>query len=433
MDEQIEALRAALELTPGNHVLRRVLADALRDSGDVAGALEQYGEVLAAGELPDDELVPVGRLALGEGKLTLSARCLEAARRRGVVGGTAELEELLTAALADTGTMRRVMDDPDDDEADEVYLTGTLVETLDRVTFADVGGLDEVKKAIHRTIILPFQRPDLYEKYGRSAGGGILLYGPPGCGKTLLARATAGECGLPFINLRIEDVLNEFQGVSERRLHDAFEQARAMAPCVLFIDEIDAFGYARHKQQGSAGRALVDQLLQELDAIGADNRGLLVLSATNAPWDLDDALKRPGRFDRVVFVPPPDEKARRAIIDIALQDRPTTDIPVKELASKTALSSGADLISLVEHAVDRAIDETLDTGGDVPINAGHFRASLGDVRPTTLDWLRTARNYVEFANSGGRYDDVDDYLGRKDVKRALASRKSSSPPDPKFD
>ena len=286
-------------------------------------------------------------------------------------------------------------------------------------TFADVGGLADVKEAIHRTIILPFQRPDLYERYGRRAGGGVLLYGPPGCGKTLLARATAGECGLPFFNVRIEDVLDPYIGVSEGNLHAAFEAARAAAPCVLFLDELDAVAYARRKQQGGGARALVDQLLQELDAIGSDNRQVLVLAATNAPWDVDDALKRPGRFDRLVFVPPPDLPARERILDLHLADPPTADgLDLAAYAARTPLFSGADLRHLAERAVDSAIDETLAKGGDVPVAPAHLDAALSALAPTTLDWLATARNYVEFANESGRYDDVLAYLDSDEVKVA---------------
>lgn len=132
--------------------------------------------------------------------------------------------------------------------------------------------------------------------------------------------------------VRMENILGPYHGVSEQRLHAAFDEARAAAPCVLFIDEIDALAFARRKQSG-AGRTLVDQLLQELDAIGADNAGMLVLAATNAPWDVDDAVKRPGRFDRVIFVPPPDEEARRRVLDIVRRDRPVGDIHVSSLAN----------------------------------------------------------------------------------------------------
>jgi transitional endoplasmic reticulum ATPase len=411
-DDRLEGLRAAVELSPDNHALRLVLAEALGAEGEAEEALEHYERLLEAGALPTDELVRVGTLAIGLGRLQLAARCLDAARRAGAVGGTAGLEEELTAALVDGGVARTAVDP----EAPPPMVADRI--SPEEITFEQVGGLDAVKKAIHRTIVLPFQRPDLYERYGRRAGGGVLLYGPPGCGKTLLARATAGECGVPFLNVRMEDVLDPMYGVSERRLHDAFTDARVRAPCVLFIDELDAIAFARRKQAGSAGRALVDQLLQELDAIGSDNQGMLVLAATNAPWDVDDALKRPGRFDRVVFVSPPDVPARRRILELALHDRPQAELDLDALAKRTALFSGADLRSLVERAVDGVIDEALERGDDVPIRGAHLDRALRDARATTTDWLRTARNYVEFANHGGRYDDVLAYLESPEGKAA---------------
>ena len=379
--------------------------------------LESLRAALDAGTLTDDALVPAGRLALAQGDLTLAARLLDAARRAGVVGGTAGLEAELKLVLGGPPEPAAAAAASEPQPA-----VARAVGAADHVTFADVGGLDEVKKTIHRTIVLPYQRPDLYERYGRRAGGGVLLYGPPGCGKTLLARATAGECGVPFFNLRIEDVLDPYFGGSEQRLHQAFDDARAAAPCVLFLDEIDALAYARRKQQGGMGRSLVDQLLQELDAIGSDNRGILVLAATNAPWVVDDALKRPGRFDRVVFVAPPDAPARRHILELRLADRPVAHTDAGAIAGRADLHSGADLAALVERATDAAIDEALASGGDVPISQAHLERALADARPTTLEWLRTARNYVEFANQGGRYDDVLDFLGRREVKAAVKGR-----------
>lgn len=411
-DDRLEGLRAAIELSPDNDALRLVVAETLASEGHGEEALDHYAVLLDGAALPNEELVRVGSLALGHGRLQLAARCLEAAKRAGIVGGTAGLEEQLTSALVDGGVARTAIDP---EEPPPAVAAPVVPEA---VTFADIGGLDSVKKAVHRTIVLPFQRPDLYERYGRRAGGGVLLYGPPGCGKTLLARATAGECGVPFLNLRMEDVLDPMYGVSERRLHDAFTDARERTPCVLFIDELDAIAFARRKQSGSAGRALVDQLLQELDAIGSDNQGMLVLAATNAPWDVDDALKRPGRFDRVVFVSPPDVPARRRILELALADRPQERIDCDDLARRTALFSGADLRALVERAIDGVIDEALERGADVPIRRAHLDGALREARPTTTDWLRTARNYVEFANHGGRYDDVLAYLDSPEGKAA---------------
>jgi SpoVK/Ycf46/Vps4 family AAA+-type ATPase len=400
-DERIDDLRAAVDAAPDNPTLRLVLAETLAESGRFDEAARELRVLLETDRLPTDSAVAAGEIAVGAGDLQLASRLLERARQaqsEGVDGLQAKLEHALRESESQAPPPQTPLD-------------GTSV------TFADAGGLDDVKRTIHRAIILPFQRPELYLRYGRKAGGGAMLYGPPGCGKTLLARATAGECGLPFFNIRIEDILSPFMGDSERNLHYAFEQARANAPCVLFIDELDAIAFARRKQAGGAGRPLVDQLLQELDAIGSDNSGLLILSATNAPWDVDDALKRPGRLDRPTFVPPPDEAARQRILHLALADKHAEKLDLARLAQLTPLFSGADLRGLVEAAVDHVIDEAIDLGHEPPLSMGHFEAALPELHPTTAEWLASARNYVEFANQTGRYDEVAAYLRSKEAKR----------------
>lgn len=214
--------------------------------------------------------------------------------------------------------------------------------------------------------------------------------------------------------------MDPYLGVSERNLHAAFERARANAPCVLFLDELDALAFARHKHGGSESRRLVDVLLQELDAIGSENEGLLVLAATNAPWDVDEAMLRPGRFDRVIFVPPPDEPARADILSVVLKDVPTAGVDLKSLAGQTPMFSGADLRALVERGVDRVIDEALTSGGEPPLSMQHLSAALTTVKPSTLDWLHRVRSYIEFANQSERYDDVAEYLRTKDIRRRLS-------------
>ena len=408
--DRIQGLVDALALAPDNHALRLLLAETLREAGREAEALEQYESLLAAESLPTEELVVVGELALDLGRLPLAGRILEAARRHGVVEGVAAFQQRVEQELASEGVERLRLGPVEPlDGADD------LVQTFSTITFADVGGLEDVKKAIHRTIILPFRRPELYAKYGRRAGGGVMMFGPPGCGKTMLARATAGECELPFYNVRIEQILDPYFGVAENNLHAVFEHARAHSPCVLFLDELDALAFARRKHGGGMGRVLVDQLLQELDSIGSENTGVLVLAATNAPWDVDDGLKRPGRLDRLMFVPPPDEAARRRILELHLAAVPG-DVDVATLARATPIFSGADLRAAVERAVDEVIEEALESGTEPPVTTAHLRTAIERVRPTTLDWLSSARNYAEFANQGGRYDDVAKFLRTKEAK-----------------
>src|SRR5436305_62231 len=190
-----------------------------------------------------------------------------------------------------------------------------------KVTFADIGGMEHVKEEVRIKIIHPLTHPELYKAYGKKTGGGILMYGPPGCGKTHLARATAGEIKAGFISVGINDVLEMWIGNSERNLHALFEQARRNKPCVLFFDEVDALGARRSDMQHSAGRHLINQFLAEMDGIQASNEGVLILAATNSPWHLDPAFRRPGRFDRVLFVPPPDAAARAAILRIQCREK----------------------------------------------------------------------------------------------------------------
>ena len=165
------------------------------------------------------------------------------------------------------------------------------------MNFGKVGGMDAVKEDIRMKIFYPMENRELFEAYGKKAGGGVLLYGPPGCGKTLISRATAGEINANFLCVGLHQILDMWIGKSEEKLHEIFELARRNAPAVLFFDEVDALAADRKDMRTSAGRTLINQFLAELDSESAENEGVLVLGATNAPWHLDSAFLRPGRFD----------------------------------------------------------------------------------------------------------------------------------------
>jgi SpoVK/Ycf46/Vps4 family AAA+-type ATPase len=280
------------------------------------------------------------------------------------------------------------------------------------VDFEDVGGLNDVKDIIRMKIIKPFTSPMLFKKFSKKVGGGILLYGPPGCGKTFIAKATAGECNARFIPVHITDILNPYLGISEQNVKDIFFQARAKKPCILFFDEIDTIGYNRSKLNSEHMRPVIDQLLTEIEGIDSNTDKLLIIGATNMPWDVDPAFKRPGRFDRTVFVQPPDIVARTAIFKIKLKNRPIGEIDYLKLAEQTELYSGADIENVVELATEKVINSILSSGVERPIMLNDLLEAISETKPSTLEWLKTIKNYVKYANQSGLYDDAEKFLSK---------------------
>jgi SpoVK/Ycf46/Vps4 family AAA+-type ATPase len=267
--------------------------------------------------------------------------------------------------------------------------------------------MEDVKRRLYVSLLGPMRNPEVQKAFGKSLRGGLLLFGPPGCGKTYIARATAGELGARFIGVGLADVLDMWLGQSEHNVHEVFEEARRHAPCVIFLDEIDAIGQKRTLlRHNPAMRGVVNQLLSEMDGVQASNEGVYVLGATNHPWDVDSAFLRPGRFDRMMLVLPPDEAARVAIMKHHAEGRPFDRIDFDGLASRTALFSGADLAHLCESATETAMEESLATGSVRKVSQKDFESALRSVKPSTRAWFETARNFAMFANEAGTYDDL---------------------------
>ena len=280
------------------------------------------------------------------------------------------------------------------------------------VCLADVGGMIEVKNRLEASFLAPMRNPELRRLYAKSLRGGLLLYGPPGTGKTFIARAVAGEMGAGFLSVMITDILDPYIGKSEANIHNVFQQARKHAPCVLFLDELDAIGLKRSASNSTIMRSTVNQLLAELDGIGSDNEGVYLLAATNAPWDIDPALRRPGRLDRTLLVLPPDEPARATILHTHLRERPVEGIDLQILARMTEGLTGADLSHVCDSAAEKALLDSVRTGRPRLMNMQDMYAALREVRPSTGPWFETARTVVEYSDTSGEYAELREWMKR---------------------
>lgn len=410
----IAAMEAAVDSDPANSALRAHLAGLRLRAGDHAGALADARVALLA--VPDDRAAlavarDAARLAGEDAQAEGYGRMLAALQGR-------EPAELPPAAPVPDDASRvhagpAAEDDDglhDDDDDEDVARSLGLAAGGERVTLADVAGMTAVIERLELAFLGPLRNPELSRLYNKSLRGGLLLYGPPGCGKTFIARAVAGELGAAFFAVGLDDVLDMWLGQSEQRMHAIFEAARRNAPCVLFLDEIDALGHKRSQLRGSAGRNVVNQLLAELDGADADNDGVFILAATNHPWDVDTALRRPGRMDRTVLVLPPDEPARAAILRRCLRDRPTEAVDADRLAARTDGCSGADLVHLVEVAVEHALADSIRSGTARPVVQRDLDRARKEITPSARPWFVTAHNYALYANQDGTYDDLLSYI-----------------------
>jgi transitional endoplasmic reticulum ATPase len=429
-NDAIDNLREALKFSPNNIPLKKLLAESLLAAKRLDEAEIEYTELANISPAKSFKMA-LADIFLQKGEISKSIVVLEELLEQHpsdfdllILYTKALLAEKSNAKAQET-YQKAISLNPlyRNDELDTQFRKSAAAESNNddqdlendfvqkpNINFNHVGGMANVKKEIELKIIKPLLHPELYKAYGKKTGGGILLYGPPGCGKTHIARATAGEVNAKFINVGLNDILDMWVGNSEKNLHQVFELARANTPCVLFFDEIDALGASRSDMKQSSGRHLINQFLQELDGIGNNNEGILILGATNTPWHLDAAFRRPGRFDRIIFVSPPDDVAREAILEMKLKGKPIAQVDYKQLAKKLDHFSGADIEALIDITVEEKLEATFADGIIKKIETKDLLNASKKLRPSTQEWFATAKNFALFANDAGLYDDVLTYL-----------------------
>jgi SpoVK/Ycf46/Vps4 family AAA+-type ATPase len=435
----LSALEAVVAAEPANYAVRMHLAGLLVQAGQPGRALAHLEPVLLA------EPTNVGALALAAQAAEAVGDKARADAWRRVAGaltgtptgqpmppppspGSAPLGTTADGAsppgqVASDGSADDAGPVPDDvgekgPDWDEALERLVKEDRAHRVMLADVGGLDDVKRRLEESFLGPLRAPELRRLYGASLRGGLLLWGPPGCGKTFLARAVAGELGAHFFSVGLQDVLDMWLGNSEKNLHQLFDRARRRGPSVLFFDELDAIGHNRAGPGRGAMRNVVAQLLTELDGVAYENEGLFVIGASNQPWDVDAALRRPGRFDHSVLVVPPDGPARSAILHYHLKGRPV-DLPdLGRVVAATEGFSGADLRLVCEDGARAALAEAVRTGISRPITETDLLASARALKPSTLAWFDIARNFATYSNTNGEYDELAAYLRNKGKGRS---------------
>ncbi len=397
-DPLLASLRAAVEAAPEDLALRMHLAQLLAADGDRGDAVRHAAYVLQR----DPENASATALITG----SASAHIAGAPAAVSPPGADEPAETLrsLDSELADIAPPMYV-------DSEQAGASEYDIEAVG-LRLADVAGMAEVKARLEAAVLAPMRNPELTRLYGKSLRGGLLLYGPPGCGKTFISRALAGEMDAHFLAVSLADVLDMYVGQSERNIRGIFDAARGRTPCVIFLDEVDALGQKRSHLRNSAARGTVNQLLSEMDGL-TSNEGVFVIGATNHPWDVDVALRRPGRFDRMLLVLPPDAAARAAVLRHHLRGRPIANVDLGKLAKLTEGYSGADLAYVCEGAAERALMDSARSGTARMIEMEDLVAAVKDVKPSIGPWLETARNVAEFANEGGAYDELLSYLRRR--------------------
>lgn len=283
---------------------------------------------------------------------------------------------------------------------------------IEDTNFASVIGLNEVKAALNRDLLFPMKNPELASEYGIAIKGGILLYGPPGCGKTFVTRAIAGEANVNIIEVKISDVMSSWVGEHEKNIRKIFETARKSTPCIVFFDEIEFLGGKREMHMREPWmRGGLNVLLAELDGLQSKNNGILFIGSTNAPWMVDAALKRSGRLGKWIFVPPPEEQSRAGLFRKYLADVPLDGkIDYAALANETRLCTSSDIAYLCREGVKMAWQRTVETGKKNKVTTADVLACVKREKYNLGEWYDQAKQMLASESDKRLYSELADAI-----------------------
>eukprot|EP00592_Proboscia_alata_P002300 CAMPEP_0194370118 /NCGR_PEP_ID=MMETSP0174-20130528/18435_1 /TAXON_ID=216777 /ORGANISM="Proboscia alata, Strain PI-D3" /LENGTH=930 /DNA_ID=CAMNT_0039147413 /DNA_START=130 /DNA_END=2922 /DNA_ORIENTATION=- len=387
------------------------------------------------------DLFQIARDSHGYVGADLQQLCLEAALQciRSNVGGfDIESEEPISEEALDT----LVVNEDHFMHALKVCDPSTLRENkveVPDVKWADIGGLEETKRELQEMVRYPIEHRGLYERYGMQSSRGVLFYGPPGCGKTLMAKAIANECGANFISVKGPELLNMWFGGSEANVRDLFDKARAASPCILFFDEIDSIARARGAGGGGGSSEtsdrVINQILSEIDGMGS-GKTVFIIGATNRPDILDPGIMRPGRLDQLIYIPLPDEESRISIFKANLRKSPIADdITFVQLATVTEGFSGADITEICQRAAKNAIRDSITVGIERSrrVEAGELTQEEADALPDAVPFI--TRAHFEASMSKARRSVTPDIVKQYDdfTQKSKSQWTTSGEDDSKYD
>ena len=274
--------------------------------------------------------------------------------------------------------------------------------SVSKVRWDDIGGYENVRTSLRQLVEWPLRYPDKMEKLNIKAPKGVLLYGPPGCSKTMVAKALATESGLNFLSIKGAELLSKYVGESEAAVREIFAKARQASPCILFFDEIDSIAVTRGEQNSVVTDRMITTLLTELDGITDDSESnLILIAATNRPHLLDSALLRPGRIDRFEYISLPDSHARRAIISKVFPKETFHNWPMEKLVDALNGYSGAEIVSIKAESAYFALDRSITNDEEAQIVPSDIESALRKVKPRTKQ--SDIELYREFAERNGQY------------------------------